>query len=99
MKPWNGEGMEGAAHVGASARVIEFPSQALALRGERVPAAPAAGDPDSPEAAAKTIHEIARSNVMRSLITIVLFSAASTRSTRTTPRSPTTWPAFRSWAP
>ena len=77
MKPWNGEGMEGAAHVGASARVIEFPSQALALRGERVPAAPAAGDPDSPEAAAKTIHEIARSNVMRSLITIVLFAAVA----------------------
>ena len=78
MMPWNEEGMEGATHVGTSARVIEFPSRALSLREERGPAGPSADrDPDSPEAAAKTIHQIARSNVMRSLITIVLFAAVA----------------------
>lgn len=80
MMPWHEEGMEGAGHVGAVARVIELPARALTARvARRAPAAPPGVERDSErhEPAAPTVKEIARSNVMRSLITIVLFVAAA----------------------
>ena len=79
MMPWHEEGMEGVAHVRASARVIEFPAHAIAAReAGAAPATPGARRPaGTREPAAPTIAEIARSNVMRSLITIIVFAAAA----------------------
>jgi opacity protein-like surface antigen len=72
--------MEGAARFGASGRVLEFPSHAIVRRDERGPAGiPPGVDHGSRdhEPAARTNVEIARSHVMRSLITIILFATAA----------------------
>jgi opacity protein-like surface antigen len=87
MLPWHEEGMEGATHVGAGVRVIELPSRARSLHEGRGPAATPGThhDHEHHEPDVSTVKEIARSHVMRSLITMVLFAAAAVTTLFATP--------------